>query len=171
MPKRAKRAKVNDDPIILVDNPMKSKHAKPPVDEHGLCLANPARVLVVGGCGASKTTTILNCIARGAMWKPWEHIYLMAPTEDVQQGEYGLVDTTFLKELPQLEYFKQRPGRSCLINPVHARVRCGVLGRSTWGGCVAACTGRIDRLAACCRPPPGRRRGSCISTPRGVRIQ
>ena len=49
------------------------------------------------------------------MWKPWEHIYLMAPTEDVQQGEYGLVDTTFLKELPQLEYFKQRPGRSCLI--------------------------------------------------------
>ena len=49
------------------------------------------------------------------MWKPWEHIYLMAPTEDVQQGEYGLVHTTFLKELPQLEYFKQRPGRSCLI--------------------------------------------------------
>ena len=64
MPKRAKRAKVNDEPIILVDNPMKAKHAKPPVDEHGLCLANPARVLVVGGCGASKTTTILNCIAR-----------------------------------------------------------------------------------------------------------
>ena len=55
----------NDDPIILVDNPMKAKHAKPPVEEHGLCLANPARVLVVGGCGASKTTTILNCIARG----------------------------------------------------------------------------------------------------------
>ena len=52
--------------IILVDNPMKAKHAKPPVDEHGLCLANPARVLVVGGCGASKTTTILNCIARWA---------------------------------------------------------------------------------------------------------
>ena len=47
------------------------------------------------------------------MWKPWEHIYLMAPTEDVQQGQYGLVQTTFLKELPQLEYFKQRPGRSC----------------------------------------------------------
>ena len=32
MPKRSKRAKVNDDPIILVDNPMKAKHAKPPVD-------------------------------------------------------------------------------------------------------------------------------------------
>ena len=49
MPKRVKRAKVNDEPIILVDNPMKAKHAKPPVDEHGLCLANPARVLVVKG--------------------------------------------------------------------------------------------------------------------------
>ena len=60
MPKRAKRAKVNDEPIILVDNPMKAKHAKPPIDEHGLCLANPCRVLVVGGCGASKTTTILS---------------------------------------------------------------------------------------------------------------
>ena len=29
MPKRAKRAKVNDEPIILVDNPMKAKHAMP----------------------------------------------------------------------------------------------------------------------------------------------
>ena len=78
---------------------MKAKHAKPPVEEHGLCLANPARVLVVGGCGASKTTTILNCIARGAMWMPWDGgIYLMAPTKDVQQGEYGLVDTEFLEQ-------------------------------------------------------------------------
>jgi hypothetical protein len=118
MPKRAsKRAKVNDEPIILVDNPMKAKHAKPDPDTaHGLCLANPCRVLVVGGCGASKTTTVLNCIARGAMWKPWDGgIYLMAPTKDVQEGEYGLVDTTFLEQLPQLEYFKQRPGRACLI--------------------------------------------------------
>ena len=118
MPKRApRRAKVNDEPIILVDNPMKAKHAKPDPDTaHGLCLANPCRVLVVGGCGASKTTTVLNCIARGAMWKPWDGgIYLMAPTKDVQQGEYGLVDTTFLEQLPQLEYFKQRPGRACLI--------------------------------------------------------
>ena len=49
---------MNQEPIILVDNPMKSKHAKPHVEEHGLCLANPCRVLVVGGCGASKTTTI-----------------------------------------------------------------------------------------------------------------
>ena len=47
MPKRAKRAKVNDEPIILVDNPMKAKHGKPSISEHGLCLANPARVLVV----------------------------------------------------------------------------------------------------------------------------
>jgi hypothetical protein len=117
MPKRGKRAKVNDEPIILVDNPMKAKHAKPDPDTaHGLCLANPCRVLVVGGCGASKTTTVLNCIARGAMWKPWDGgIYLMAPTKDVQQGEYGLVDTEFLEQLPQLEYFKQRPGRACLI--------------------------------------------------------
>ena len=118
MLKRAsKRAKVNDEPIILVDNPMKAKHAKPDPDTaHGLCLANPCRVLVVGGCGASKTTTVLNCIARGAVWKPWDGgIYLMAPTKDVQQGEYGLVDTTFLEQLPQLEYFKQRPGRACLI--------------------------------------------------------
>ena len=90
MPKRAKRAKVNQEPIILVDNPMKARHAKPDPDTaHGLCLANPCRVLVVGGCGASKTTTVLNCIARGAMWKPWDGgIYLMAPTKDVQQGEY-----------------------------------------------------------------------------------
>ena len=67
-------------------------------------------------CGGSKTTTILNCIARGAMWKPWDGgIYLMAPTKDVQQGEYGLVDPEFLEQLPQLEYFKQRPGRACLI--------------------------------------------------------
>jgi len=118
MPKRSKKAaKANDDPIILVDNPMKAKHAKPDPDTaHGLCLANPCRVLVVGGCGASKTTTVLNCIARGAMWKPWDGgIYLMAPTKDVQQGEYGLVDTTFLEQLPQLDYFKQRPGRACLI--------------------------------------------------------
>ena len=50
------------------------------------------------------------------MWKPWDGgIYLMAPTKDVQQGEYGLVDTEFLEQLPQLEYFKQRPGRACLI--------------------------------------------------------
>eukprot|EP01043_Picozoa_sp_COSAG02_P063190 COSAG02_NODE_8893_length_2406_cov_1.256610_4_plen_155_part_00 len=49
-------------------------------------------------------------------WKPWDGgIYLMAPTKDVQQGEYGLVDTEYLPELPQLEYFKQRPGRACLI--------------------------------------------------------
>ena len=47
MPKRAKRAKVNDEPIILVDNPMKAKHAKPDVTEHGLCLANPCRVQFV----------------------------------------------------------------------------------------------------------------------------
>jgi hypothetical protein len=39
----------------------------------------------------------------------------MAPTKDVQQGEYGLVDTEYLDQLPQLEYFKQRPGRACLI--------------------------------------------------------
>ena len=118
MPKRTKKAaKANDDPIILVENPMKAKHAKPdPETAHGLCLANPCRVLVIGGCGASKTTTVLNSIARGAMWKPWDGgIYLMAPTKDVQQGEYGLVDTTFLEQLPQLEYFKQRPGRACLI--------------------------------------------------------
>jgi len=118
MPKRSKKAaKANDDPIILVDNPMKAKHAKPDPDTaHGLCLANPCRVLVIGGCGASKTTTVLNSIARGAMWKPWDGgIYLMAPTKDVQQGEYGLVDTTFLEQLPQLDYFKQRPGRACLI--------------------------------------------------------
>ena len=72
---------------------MKAKHAKPdPETAHGLCLANPCRVLVIGGCGASKTTTVLNSIARGAMWKPWDGgIYLMAPTKDVQQGEYALL--------------------------------------------------------------------------------
>ena len=67
MPKRAKRAKVNQEPIILVDNPMKAKHAKPPVDEHWLCLANPCRVLVVGGCGASKTKALAKDVAGKAV--------------------------------------------------------------------------------------------------------
>lgn len=48
-----------------------------------------------------------------APWDLWDGgIYLVAPTNDVQQGEYGLVDTELLE---QLEYFKQRPGRACLI--------------------------------------------------------
>lgn len=117
MPKRKKTAKVPQDGIIVVENPMKSKHAKPDPDtSHGLCIANPARVLVIGGCGASKTTTILNLLARGAEWKPWDGgLYLMAPTQDVQKGEYGLVDTIFLSEFPPLQYFKQRPGRAALI--------------------------------------------------------
>eukprot|EP01046_Picozoa_sp_COSAG06_P023832 COSAG06_NODE_1910_length_8082_cov_19.909558_2_plen_132_part_00 len=52
------------------------------------------------------------------MWKPWDGgIYLMAPTTDVQQGEYGLVDVEYLDQLPH-EYFKQRPGRACLAMEV-----------------------------------------------------
>ena len=43
------------------------------------------------------------------MWKPWDGgILLMAPTKDVRQGEYGLVDTEYLDQLPQLEYFMGR---------------------------------------------------------------
>ena len=67
MPKRSKRAKVNDDPIILVDNPMKAKHAKPPVEEHGLCLANPCRVLVVREDWTSPMTT--GALSRWILWK------------------------------------------------------------------------------------------------------
>ena len=52
------------------------------------------------------------------MWLPWEHIYLMAPTKDVQTGEYPDIDTTFLEKFPPLEYFKDRPGRS-VLDDVH----------------------------------------------------
>ena len=112
---RRSHGKVDDGGVIVVPNDMKSSHAKPPEDAPGLCLANPCRVMLIGGCGASKTTVCQSMLARGAMWKPWEHVYLMAPTKDVQQGEYGLVDTTFLEDYPPLEYFKGRPGRSALI--------------------------------------------------------
>ena len=116
MPKRSKSAtKPDDGGVIPVENPMKKDHATPPVDAAGLVLANPCRVLLAGGCGAGKSQMILGLLARGAMWKPWDHIYLMAPTEDVQKQEYGLVDTTYLKEFPPLDYFKDRPGRSALI--------------------------------------------------------
>ena len=69
------------------------------IDTYGLCLANPCRVALVGGVGASKTTTLLNCIARCAEWKPFEHFYLMGPShcvEDMQKGEYNLLDVTTL---------------------------------------------------------------------------
>ena len=69
---------------IKIENPQKKDHAKPPENSHGLCLANPCRVGLVGGVGASKTTTLLNCIARCAEWKPFEHIYLMGPSHCVE---------------------------------------------------------------------------------------
>ena len=103
---------------IKIDNPQKKDHAKPPETAHGLCLANPCRVGLVGGVGASKTTTLLNIIARCAEWKPFEHIYLMGPShcvEDMQKGEYNLLDVTPLEHFPTLDYFSQRPGRSAMI--------------------------------------------------------
>ena len=110
-----RRSKTDDGGVIVIPNKMKESHAKPPVDEAGLCLANPCRVMLIGGCGASKTTVLQSMLARGAMWLPWEHIYLMAPTPDVATGEYPDITTTFLEKFPPLEYFKDRPGRSALV--------------------------------------------------------
>jgi hypothetical protein len=103
---------------IKIENPQKKDHADPPEGAHGLCLANPARVAFIGGVGASKTTTLLNILARCAEWKPFEHIYLMGPSgclEGMQKGEYGLLDVTPLDRFPPLDYFAGRPGRSALI--------------------------------------------------------
>ena len=98
------RSKTDDGGVIVIPNKMKESHASPSEDAPGLCLANPCRVMLIGGCGAGKTAVLQSMLARGAAWKPWDGgIYLMAPTEDVQQGEYPLIDTTFLKEFPSLE--------------------------------------------------------------------
>ena len=110
------RSKTDDGGVIVIPNKMKESHASPGEDAPGLCLANPCRVMLIGGCGAGKSACLQSMLCRGAMWKPWDGgIYLMAPTEDVQQGEYPLIDTTFLKEFPSLEYFKSRPGRAALV--------------------------------------------------------
>ena len=104
--------------VIAVHNVMKKDHAKPPENAHGLCLANPCRVGLVGGCGAGKTGTLLNIVARCAEWKPFDHIYLMGPShcvEAMQKGEYGLLDVTPLENFPNLDYFAGKPGRSALI--------------------------------------------------------
>ena len=77
---KPRRSKSDDGGVIVIPNKMKASHAKPPVDEAGLWLASPCRVMLIGGCGASKTTVLQSMLARGAMWLPWEHIYLMAPT-------------------------------------------------------------------------------------------
>ena len=113
-----KMSRASEPGCIKIENPQKKDHAKPPENSHGLCLANPCRVGLVGGVGASKTTTLLNCLARCAEWKPFEHIYLMGPShcvEDMQKGEYNLLDVTPLENFPTLDYFSQRPGRSALI--------------------------------------------------------
>eukprot|EP01046_Picozoa_sp_COSAG06_P077810 COSAG06_NODE_25517_length_635_cov_0.639925_2_plen_70_part_01 len=52
----ASRSKVDDGGVIVLPNDMKASHAKPPEDAPGLCLANPCRVMLIGGCGASKKT-------------------------------------------------------------------------------------------------------------------
>jgi hypothetical protein len=101
---------------IKIDNPQKKSHCDPPLDAHGLCLSNPCRACFIGGVGSSKTTTLLNVLARCAAWKPFQHIYLMTPcNEDTVKGEYGLVDVTPLSDFPPLSYFAARPGRSALI--------------------------------------------------------
>ena len=107
------KSKTDDGGVIVIPNKMKESHAKPAVDAPGLCLANPCRVMLIGGCGAGKTAVLQSILARGACWKPWEHIYLMAPTKDVQQGEYPDIDTTFLESFPPLDYFKE--GRSAIV--------------------------------------------------------
>ena len=98
---------------------------------------------------ASKTTTILNCIARGAMWKPWDGgIYLMAPTKDVQQGEYGLVDTTFL--IPAVLATGQLSSHLASTQVASATDASGTCSAcptpDEWGGCAAAAL--TDRLNA-----------------------
>ena len=103
---------------IKIDNPQKVSHCDPPEGAHGLCLSNPARCCFIGGVGSSKTTTLLNVLARCAAWKPFEHVYLMGPAgclEGMQKGEYSMVDVTPLSSFPTLDYFASRPGRSALV--------------------------------------------------------
>ena len=69
------KGKTDDGGVIVIPNKMKESHAKPSVDAPGLCLANPCRVMLIGGCGAGKTAVLQSMLARGACWKPWEHIY------------------------------------------------------------------------------------------------
>ena len=63
---RRSHSKVDDGGVIVVPNEMKRSHARPPEDAPGLCLANPCRVMLIGGCGASKTTVCQSMLARGA---------------------------------------------------------------------------------------------------------
>ena len=76
MPKRSKTAaKTNDDSIILVENPMKAKHAKPDPDTaHGLCLANPCRVLVIGGCGEDDNCAQQHCTGSHVEAMGWRNL-------------------------------------------------------------------------------------------------
>ena len=104
--------------VVVLHNPQKKDHADPPPDAHGLCFANPARAAFIGGVGASKTCTLLNCAARAAEWKPFAYVYLMGPkgcVEDMEKGEYKHVDVTVLHDFPELSYFSSRPGRSLFI--------------------------------------------------------
>ena len=103
--------------VIVVQNPEKKDHKKPdPQTAHGLCLAQPSVVFLCGGTGASKTTTALSLAVRGYELEPWTEIFLMSPSlESAIGGEYRLLNVTPLKEWPQIDYWKKRPGKKLLI--------------------------------------------------------
>ena len=60
---------------IKIDNPQKSMLSTPKKGVHGLVFGNGTATCLVGGVGASKTTTCLDIIAQMANWMPYyEHI-------------------------------------------------------------------------------------------------
>ena len=113
-----KKKKAGDRGVICIHNPQKKGLMKPEAGVHGLVLPNGSFCAAVGGIGSSKTTTILNTIARCAKWKPYSNIWLMSPNvEAAQKGEYGLIRTKRFPNdvIPPLKYFNEQPARACVI--------------------------------------------------------
>ena len=82
------------------------------------------------------------------------HGISVCSTKDVQQGEYGLVDTEYLEQLPQLEYFKGRPGRACLImDDIHLHSHSTA--KKDSAASQAELLERICGHMSTHRPPPG----------------
>ena len=116
--KKRQRSNASEPGVIVIHNPQKLGLRKPEPGAHGLVLPNGSFCAAVGGIGSSKTTTILNTIARCAKWKPYSSIWLMSPNvEAAQKGEYGLIKTKRFPGdvIPPLKYFNEQPPRACVI--------------------------------------------------------